>query len=88
MPHPELRFPSAVDKGGGVILDIEHDAIVTLNPTGGYVWERLRKHESLETIVRDLAKETGANPAVVDADVHAFVRQLKARNLLNSESEL
>lgn len=75
------HLPSVVDRDGAVVLDIDHDAIVTLNSTGGYVWERLQKQHSLDEIVRDLANETGADSAVVEADVLAFVEQLKAKGL-------
>jgi Coenzyme PQQ synthesis protein D (PqqD) len=81
MVSARSHFPSVVDRDGAVVLDIEHDEIVTLNSTGGYVWERLQKQNSLEEIVRDLANETGADIAVVDADVHAFVEQLRAKGL-------
>ena len=82
MASPALRLPFVVDQDGAAILDIEHDAIVTLNSTGGYIWERLQKQRSVDDIVGELANDTGANTAVVAADVRDFVEQLKANGLL------
>jgi len=82
MASPTSYLRSVVDANGAVVLDVEHDVIVTLNSTGGYIWERLQRQDSLDDIVRDLVSETEADTAVVDGDVHAFVEQLEARGLL------
>jgi hypothetical protein len=79
-PAPHLR--SVVDGDGTVILDIEHDAIVTLNSTGGYVWDRLQRGKLMDDIVRELAAETGTDITVVDRDVRAFMGQLMSKRLL------
>jgi hypothetical protein len=34
---PNLK--AIVNEDGAVILDIEHDLMSTLNPTGAYVWQ-------------------------------------------------
>lgn len=36
MPIPGDHLRSIVDHDGAVILDIDHDAMLTLNATGGY----------------------------------------------------
>ncbi len=82
MPIPANHLRSIVDHDGAVILDIDRDAMLTLNATGGYVWEKLRQGKLVDEIVRDLASETGADPAAVDSDVHAFLDQLKSRHLV------
>ncbi|MGB0124999.1 MAG: PqqD family protein [Silvibacterium sp.] len=82
MPTPAARVHSVVERDGAAILDIEHGAILTLNPTGGYVWGRLKQGHSLEKIVEELANETGVEASMVNADVRAFVDQLKVRGLL------
>jgi len=77
--NPSLR--SVVDQDGAVILDVERDAVVSLNATGGYIWDRLLKGKLIEEIVVDLARDTGAELAVVERDVHDFIDQLKSRHL-------
>jgi hypothetical protein len=84
MPAPAAHLRSIIDHDGAVILDIEHDAMLTLNSTGGYVWEKLKQGKLIDEIVRDLANETGADPSTVEFDVRAFVEQLLTRHLLQA----
>ena len=77
---PHLR--SVIDQDGAVILDIEHDTMLSLNPTGGYIWQRLQQGKLVDEIVRELARDTGADLAAVDRDVHVFLEQLKSKHLL------
>ena len=77
---PHLR--SVVDQDGAVILDIEHDTMLTLNSTGGYIWQRLQQGKLIDEIVSELARDTGADLAAVDRDVHVFLEQLKSKHLL------
>jgi hypothetical protein len=72
---------SVVDHDGAVILDIERNSMLTLNPTGSYVWERLQEGMQLDQIIRELARESGADLLEVDRDVRAFLDELKARHL-------
>jgi hypothetical protein len=46
------------------------------------VWERLRQGKLVDEIVRELARETDADPATVDRDVQAFLDELKSKHLL------
>jgi hypothetical protein len=80
IPSPSLRFVTNED--GAAILDIEHDTITTLNPTGAFVWQQLKNGDSLDTIIVDLAHETGAEILVVDRDVRVFADQLKQTHVL------
>jgi Coenzyme PQQ synthesis protein D (PqqD) len=82
MSSPRSHLRSVVNQDGAAILDIDNGSIVNLNPTGGFVWERLEKGLSLDEIVRDLVRETGADAAIVAADVRLFVEQLAIQNLL------
>jgi hypothetical protein len=79
--NPHLQ--SVVDQDGAAILDIERGLISTLNGTGAYVWQRLQRGESLETIVADLSRETGQESLVVERDVREFVEDLKRKNLFS-----
>jgi hypothetical protein len=75
---------SVVGHDGAVILDIERDSMLTLNPTGSYVWQRLQQGKQLDEIIRDLASETGADPVTIDRDVHAFFDELDSRRLFTA----
>jgi hypothetical protein len=76
------HLQSVVDQDGAVILDIERGLISTLNPTGAYVWQGLERGESLETIMANLARETGEESLRVERDVREFVEDLKQKRLL------
>jgi hypothetical protein len=84
MPTPVTHLRSIIDHDGAVILDIERDAMLSLNSTGGYVWEKLKQGKLIDEIVRGLSTETGADPATVESDVQAFVEQLLAKQLLRA----
>jgi hypothetical protein len=77
---PSIR--SAVNFDGAVILDIEHDAMVNLNVTGGYVWNKLQAGKSVGEIILDLARDTGEEPILIERDVHQFLDQLVEKGLI------
>jgi len=79
-PTPHLR--SIIDHDGAVILDVERNSMLTLNATGGYVWEKLQQGKSIEDIVRELAAETLAETAVVERDIREFLEDLKSKHLV------
>jgi len=70
------------DNDGAVILDVKRDAMVTLNPTGAFVWERLRRGDSLDIIVRALAETTGTEAREIESDVRSFVEELTEKRLM------
>jgi Coenzyme PQQ synthesis protein D (PqqD) len=78
--NPHLK--AVADQDGAAILDIERGLISTLNPTGAYVWQGLQRGESLETIIANLARETGEESLLVERDVREFVEDLKQKRLL------
>jgi Coenzyme PQQ synthesis protein D (PqqD) len=80
---PHIR--SVVDQDGAVILDIKRDAMLTLNATGSYFWQRLQQGALLDEIVRDLARDTGSDVTRVECDVREFVEQLKSRQVLTAD---
>jgi hypothetical protein len=82
MSEIATRVRSTVDGDGAAILDVERNQIVTLNATGGFIWERLKRHESVDMIVQELAQATETDPRVVEQDVRAFLSQLAEKHLL------
>jgi hypothetical protein len=76
------HLQSIVDCDGAAILDIDKGMITTLNSTGAFVWQRLRRGEILDTIVADLAQETGEDALAVERDVREFVESLKQKSLI------
>jgi hypothetical protein len=77
---PNLR--SIVDHDGAVILDIPRNAMTTLDATGAYIWERLGRGLPIDSIVAELARDTGSDQEMVAKDVDEFMSQLKSRHLV------
>jgi hypothetical protein len=80
---PNLR--SVVDRDGAVILDLKRGTMLTLNPTGGYIWERLQQGKLVDEIICDLTRDTGMDFSVIERDVSDFLEQLKSRHVLTEE---
>jgi hypothetical protein len=76
-----IGLHTAVNEDGAAILDVERGEISTLNSTGAYIWQALQRGQALDTIVHDLARETGTETEVVDRDVRNFIETLKAKQL-------
>lgn len=79
---------SVVNDDGAVLLDVDHDLILTLNSTGGYIWSRLQQGESIDAITRALARDTCTDLAVVERDIRDFLDLLKASKLLRNGDEV
>jgi Coenzyme PQQ synthesis protein D (PqqD) len=77
---PHLR--SVIDHDGAVILDIPRNTIITLNPTGAYIWQRLEQGMTIDAIVSELALETGADEKTIANDVSTFMDELKSKHLV------
>jgi coenzyme PQQ synthesis protein D (PqqD) len=87
MPTDTARIRSIVDHDGAVILDIEHDSMLTLNATGSYVWQGLQQGKLIDEIIADLSRDTGMEWSIVDRDVREFLNELKSRRVLvNAEA--
>ena len=77
------HFYTVVAQDGAAVLDIERGLISTLNSTGAYVWQGLGHGKTLETVIADLATETGEDARDIDRDVRDFVASLKVNRLLS-----
>jgi hypothetical protein len=81
--NTEPRSPRYVaNQDGAAILDVEHGTITTLNPTGGFIWERLSRGESPDDIIDQLAQEIRMAPSEIADDVREFIEVLHQRKLM------
>lgn len=76
------RLCFVVDGDGAALLDIEHGLISALNSTGAYVWHGLRRDETIETVICNLARDTAEDPTNIARDVREFIEHLKQKSLL------
>ena len=77
---PNLK--AIVNEDGAVILDIEHDLMSTLNPTGAYVWQGLQRGDTIDTIIANLSRDTGEDSLLVERDLRQFVAELQQKQLM------
>jgi hypothetical protein len=70
-----------MNASGAVILDTKRGKILTLNPTGAYVWQALERGEELAAIVAALARKTGEQADVLERDVRKFMDALHEQHL-------
>jgi hypothetical protein len=82
MLSPAARLRSITAPDGTVILDAENDSMISLNSTGGYVWERLLQGKKVGEICRELEIDSGVDAEIVQLDVRTFIEQLKSKHLL------
>jgi hypothetical protein len=66
---------------GGVLLDVEHDRLLKLNPIGVEIWQRLAKGEAEPEIVSWIGEKYGIDPGRVAADVHALLQNIASLQL-------
>jgi hypothetical protein len=78
---PHVR--SIVDHDGAVILDIPRNSMTTLDSAGAYIWERLQRGLQVDSIIAELAHDTGTDESIVAKDVEEFMEQLKSKHLVS-----
>lgn len=54
------------------------DCLYTMNPVGAFVWERLDGSATQAQILAAMLDEYDAEPAVIAADLDAFLREMVA----------
>lgn len=81
MGAEQARFRTMTNRDGAAILDAHSGRIITLNPTGAYVWQALQRGDNVEKIAADLVRETGAELDVVQHGVTTFLSELKEQRL-------
>lgn len=71
-------------QGDEVVLDLESGTYFSLNPTGTFVWERLKKGAALADISRDLSGEFDVTPDKAARDILKLAESLAARGLVET----
>lgn len=61
---------------GGVVLDVEHDRLLKLNPTAAEIWALVTAGEPEPQIVLKIAERYGANQERVTHDVRALLGKI------------
>ena len=82
MVMEDSQLHTVIDQDGAALLNVESGLISTLNPTGAYVWQALKRCETIETIVAKICRDTGETALTVERDVRKFVETLQENHLL------
>lgn len=74
-------------KETGVVVPVgerslDFHGMVTLNDTGSFLWEKLQSETTRENLIAALAEEYDVDSATAEADVDAFLKELKEAGLL------
>lgn len=70
---------------GVIVLDIASGRVFSANAIGAHIWRRLADGWTEMDVAREIARESGADEAVVRQDVAAFVAQLTGHGFLLME---
>ena len=77
---PHIR--STIDADGGVVLDLERGAYLSLNKIGGRIWARLANGARPDAIAAELAASCNVQESRVRDDVARFLGELQEKGLV------
>jgi hypothetical protein len=81
-PFPHVVWARHTD--ATVLLDAERGLYYTLNDVAGRVWELLAASEPVIEILRVVGDEYEVDREVLEADLTALLRELRAEQLIES----
>lgn len=76
---------TTITQDGAVLMNIKGGSMLTLNPIGSIIWQRLSDGRTPAQIAAQLASEFGISQGQACADVNEFVEQLRAQQLIEPE---
>jgi hypothetical protein len=79
-----IRSTGNVD--GGILMDVEQDAMIGLNTTASFICTGLRRGLSTTEIAQELADITGESFSIIEADVTEFIASMQSDNFLAQPS--
>jgi len=87
--HPKIKAADSVretvNEDGAVLLDIRQGTCFSMNRIGSRIWQMLKRGNSLTDIANALEVEFEVPRFQIEADVAAFVGELRKRNLIEAE---
>lgn len=80
-PNSE-EVASEVMDGEAVLINLSNGMYYSIDGIGGVIWERIEQGRRLDGVCEEISAHLGIERATVDADVAAFLAQLRAENLV------
>ncbi len=77
-PKPKRDFEAfpSISTDGSVVLDLEHDRLLKLNPVGAVMWKMLAAGNSESFIIESIARQYQVDSQRVASDFHALLAQI------------
>jgi len=82
-PRDSVR--ETINQDGAVLLDIKQGLCFSMNPAGAKIWQMLKRGNSITDIANALKGELEVPRSEIEADVAAFVVELRKRNLVETD---
>jgi hypothetical protein len=84
---PKMERPRSVHTAdGGVLLDINHGRMFTLNSTGSVVFQLLERGLSEDQIVKEMVKRFGISTELAKKDLAMFCDSLRRHSLFQRDA--
>jgi Coenzyme PQQ synthesis protein D (PqqD) len=80
--NPRVAFHPLTEGQGGVLLHLDTAAYHGLNDVGFHIWELLGEELRFDQLVSLVKTRFADAPSDVDAEIGAYVQDLRARDLL------
>ncbi|MBQ8682935.1 MAG: PqqD family protein [Clostridia bacterium] len=65
------------------VQTVDFRCVITLNETGGFLWQQLQEETTPEAVAQALLAEYEVSPETAAADVATFVERLRENRLLD-----
>lgn len=76
------RFSETKIDGEIVAMNLDNGDFFSLTQTGKEIWELIDQQSDREAIIAALAESYGAERSTIEADVDAFLAQLRSAGLI------
>jgi Coenzyme PQQ synthesis protein D (PqqD) len=77
---------STHNQDGGVVLDIRNGQMLCFNVVGSRMFELLKQRYSETRIAREISREFGVPPEIVETDLREFLTHLEKHDLLEPDT--
>lgn len=65
---------------------VEFNGLITLNETGAFLWERLQRGATEESLLADILAEYDVDEATAKAGIEAFLNTARGAGLIDEEN--
>ena|SRR5437879_5453763 len=74
-----------INQDGGILMDIEHGTMISLNVSASRVWKKLQQNVPLAQIIEEISVEFKIAPDTARRDVQEFLNSLQKHALVKAD---